>query len=208
MGREYLRRDVLGIVDDLRRAEAGDLGVLLLGVGGRDDVRSRFHGELDDLVSDAAGGARDEHDVTGRDVSRVECVDRRGAGEAQRRGGGEVDAIRQLGKTDCHRHGDVLAEGAVAEVRLRHYTEYAVTDSEPVDVGADGFDRAREVLAQHHGEAVLHHPVQVAVSNGEVEPVLRMRRGRGPAPRRHPGWGSRCPQLQGWTRTREGRLRA
>jgi AcrR family transcriptional regulator len=53
----------------------------------------------------------------------VQRVDRGGAGQSNRARRGHVDALGQLRDADVLRNGDVLAEPAVAQVRLRDHTE-------------------------------------------------------------------------------------
>lgn len=83
----------------------------------------------------------------------------------------EVDRLGKAREADRGRHGHVLTEGAVAEVRLCDDAEHAVAGPVAVDVGAYCVDHPREVLADDHGEAVLHHVLQVAAGDRQVEAV-------------------------------------
>ena len=118
---------------------------------------SGLGGELDDLVAHAAGGAGDQDRLAGLQVGGVDRCDRGRPGQAERGAGDEVDRLGQGGDADRGRDGDVLGEGAVAQVGLGDGTEDPVADLVVGHAGADGVDGAGEVLAQDDREPVLHH---------------------------------------------------
>ena len=75
---------------------------------------------------------------------------------------------------------------------LHHDTEHRVAGSETVHAGADGFDEAGEVLAEHDRVAVLHHADEHSVGDGEVEAVD----GTAPDPDQHFTFGGAgCGQV-------------
>src|SRR5437773_82801 len=83
-----------------------------------------------------------------------------------------VETNRPPGRqADGDGHGDELAERAVAQVRLGDDAEDAVAGGIAGDPGSHRVDRAREILAQNHREAVLHHALEGAFGHGQVEAV-------------------------------------
>ena len=87
--------------------------------------RGESHGER----ADAAGSAGDEDGLARPRGDRVDGVERRGAGQPQRSGRGEVQPGGDPGGVGLRRR-DVLAERAVAERGLHHHAEHGVARSQ------------------------------------------------------------------------------
>jgi len=95
-----------------------------------------------------------------------------GTSEPKRAGRGGVNAVRNFGG-ERSLGGDALTEGTVAELRLHDHAEHRVAFGEAVNSGTDGLNGAGKVLTEHDREAVLHHPLEAAARDAEVEAVDR-----------------------------------
>ena len=170
-------REVTAVVHGVVGAELGDKGALLRSGGSCDDPDAFGLEQLDGDGADASRRAGDEHDLGSVGGDGIDGVDGGRAGQAERSGRGQLYGGRHLGD-ERRWGGHVLAKAAVTEVGLHDHAVDIVARSDAVDPGADVLDGAGEVLAEHDGEAVLHHRLQVAVGYGQVEAVD----GAGPHP--------------------------
>jgi hypothetical protein len=75
VGGQHLRGHVLCAVDDLRSAECGHLALLVVGVRGGDHARTGLRQQLNGLVADTAGCARNQDRLSGLRVGGVHCGD-------------------------------------------------------------------------------------------------------------------------------------
>ena len=130
------------------------------------------------MEPDTAGRAGDEDDVTGDDLERVEDVERRAAGEPDRRGLLTRHAVGDARERRCGLD-DVLADAAAPE-RAVDRPRHAVADGEPVNAGADRLDDTREVAADHDRELRLHRVPDPTADDGKIESVDRCRLDRDP----------------------------
>ncbi len=87
----------------------------------------------------------------------------------------QVETLGHPGDTVLLADGEVLAEAAVAEVRLHHDAEDLVSGREQRCALAERLDHAGEVLAEHDRVAVLHHALEHAGGHRPVEAVHRRR---------------------------------
>ena len=127
--RGHRGRDVAGVIHGVMRAEAAEIGLILTRLRGGDHMGTAGRRELHREGADAAGSARDEYGFAGLRADRVDRVERRGAGQAQRSRQGQIQPAGYP-RGVRRRRRDVLAERAVAEHRLHDHAEHGVTGLE------------------------------------------------------------------------------
>src|SRR5712691_7268782 len=108
-------------------------------------------------------------------VDRVDCDQRGDAGEWQRGRLGEIETARLARDEPVLGHGDVFGPGALVHGRLGEEAEDVFSDLVAAGVRADLLDRAGEVAPENGGKLVLHHSLQQAARDQNVDPVDRRR---------------------------------
>ncbi|MDX2604254.1 hypothetical protein PV379_06665 [Streptomyces caniscabiei] len=158
---------------DLRTGQAGDEVGLRAGAGGRDHLRAACGGELHRQRTHPAAGPGDQHRLALGQADRVQAHHGSQPRHAQRARVPHRQALGDTGDAVSGGHGDVLGQRTGAQVRLQHEAEDLVADREAVHALTERLDGAREVSPEDQREPVLHEPLRVPGSRGDVEAVQR-----------------------------------
>jgi hypothetical protein len=167
------RDDVLvGVVDRLRCTKVAEV-VLVIWPSGGDHLCATLGRELHCVATNATSSSNDEYTIT---LGGIESVDTHKRGNTRHGKGSRLQEVeaRRLGD-DEHvlGAGNVVGPGALVEHRRAEESEDLVSYLVAAHLRSYLLDYARKVAAYGHRELVLHHSLQHAGGDGNVEGVDR-----------------------------------